>query len=99
MRTRKLLPIIALSLLLLAFLSQPAYADNVGLIFRGVAKTIGSVLQVPAGMAAGSQQSFPLGLVTGAVSGTMQAVAGTLSGGLDIARGAAPYAKYMLFFI
>lgn len=88
-------------LLLLALLSfsRPAYADNIGLIFRGVAKTIFSVMQIPGSLVHRGAQSFPLGLVTGTLEGSVKAVAGTLSGATDIARGAAPYAKYMVFFM
>lgn len=74
----------------------PAHA-NIGLIARGFAKTIYAVAQVPANMLAGSAQSFPLGVVTGAVAGTMKMAVGTVMGAVDMARGAAPYAKYAVF--
>ena len=77
-------------------LSRPAYA-NPALIFRGVARTLFSVAQIPGGMIAGSAQSFPIGTVVGALTGTAKAVGGTLAGAVDIARGGAPYAKYLIF--
>ena len=85
--------------LMLASSIRPAYADSMGLIFRGAAKTVAAAFQIPAGMIQGSTQAFPLGLVAGAVTGTFKTIGGVLSGGLDMARGAAPYAKYMVFFM
>lgn len=93
------LPIALIIFLTANFYSPAAYADNIGLIFRGVAKTIGAALQLPISLLAGSTKQFPLGLVGGAVEGSVKAVAGTISGAADIARGAAPYAKYMVFFM
>lgn len=81
-------------LFLLPAAPPAARADDIGLIFRGVAKTLFSVLQIPGDMIKGSTHVFPLGLIVGAATGTMKAVMGTLSGAADIARGAAPYAKY-----
>lgn len=80
-------------------IARSAYADNIGLIFRGVAKTIYSVLQIPAGIIKGGPRAFPLGLIGGTIEGSMKAVAGTINGAADIARGAAPYAKYAVFFM
>ncbi len=94
---RRFLPLSLILLMLWA--PKAAYADNLGLIFRGVAKTVGSVFQLPVGMLASSGQAFPFGLISGAVGGTARAVSGTLSGAVDIARGAAPYAKYMIFMV
>ena len=76
-----------------------ARADSMGLLFRGVAKIVSAVFQVPASMLKGSTQSFPLGLITGAIGGTAKTLMGAVSGSMDIARGAAPYAKYALFAI
>lgn len=89
-------------LLTVFFLAAPATAyagmdRDLGLIMRGVGKTVGSVFQVPFGMLSGSTQFFPFGMVAGAVGGTFKAVGGTLSGAWDIARGSAPYAKYLIF--
>ena len=87
-------------LLLFAFLAfvPPAHAaDNIGLLMRGVARTVFSAFEIPKQMLASSTTAFPLGLVGGAINGTMRTVAGTLVGATDIARGAAPYAKYLVF--
>ena len=72
-------------------------AESVGLITRGLAKTLFSIIEIPRDMIANSGTAFPLGLVGGAVRGSMKAVVGTISGVGDIARGAAPYAKYAIF--
>lgn len=70
---------------------------DVGLIAQGLAKTMYALVQVPTNMIAGGAQSFPLGIVTGAVTGTMKMAVGTVMGAADMARGAAPYAKYAIF--
>lgn len=72
---------------------------NEQLILRGTAKTLLSVFQLPGTMLQSSMDSFPLGLISGAVQGSVNAVMGTLSGVVDIARGAAPYAKYAIFLV
>ncbi|MBN1687717.1 MAG: hypothetical protein JW893_01305 [Candidatus Omnitrophica bacterium] len=85
--------------LLGAPMTKSVYADN-GLIVRGVARTLLSVVEIPKAIISHSQRViFPVGIVTGALEGTFRTVMGTLAGTLDIAQGAAPYAKYMLFFI
>ena len=87
-----------LAVLLMSFFSeQPAYADNIALITRGVARTLFSAFQIPKDMLANAGNAFPLGLVAGALSGAMKTVVGTIMGAADIARGAAPYAKYAVF--
>jgi hypothetical protein len=92
----KLLRFLTLMLLLIPVFSVPAFA-NVGLIAQGAAKTLHAVFQLPANMVTGGVQSFPLGIVTGTVAGSVKMVAGTVSGAFDMARGAAPYAKYLIF--
>ncbi len=92
----KILRPVLLSLLLMTAFSVPAFAD-VDLIFRGAAKTLYAVAQLPANMIQGTTQSFPFGLVTGTVAGTAKMVTGTVMGAVDMARGAAPYAKYLVF--
>ena len=88
--------------LFLFFVSlKQVYADSIGgdmgLITRGVARVLFSAFQIPAGMMANAGNVFPLGLVAGALSGAVKTVMGTLMGATDIARGAAPYAKYAVF--
>ena len=85
---------------LLSFLLFPAtsYA-NLDLVFHGLSQTLSSVFALPAQLMQGGAQAFPLGLVSGAISGSMQAVGGTLAGAINMARGAAPYAKYMIFLL
>ena len=87
-------------ILALGCASIPAEAhaqNNIGLIARGVSKILGAAFQVPAHMLAGSTRYFPFGLLTGAMSGTFHTLGGVLGGGFDVARGAAPYAKYLVF--
>ena len=80
-----------------SFFCSRAYADSVGLISRGAGRVIFSVFEIPKAMITYGTQTFPLGLVAGTVGGTMKAVAGTVVGAVDMARGAAPYAKYLVF--
>lgn len=91
---KRLLLFLVLVFLGSSLLPKSAHADGIPLIARGIGRTLFSVLQLPKDMIQNGGQAFPLGLVTGAISGTMKAVAGTLVGAVDIARGAAPYAKY-----
>lgn len=79
-----------------AFAANPA--KDLSLILRGTVKTLGAVLSIPHSMLVHSTKTmFPFGLVTGAVAGSFRAIGGTMSGAFDLARGAAPYAKYMVF--
>ena len=82
--------------LLLFGTAHPAYAD-LGLVASGVAKTLFSAVQIPKDMMANAGTAFPIGLLVGAVSGAVKTVIGTGMGAFDIARGAAPYAKYLIF--
>ncbi len=88
-----------LFLLLILGNASPALAGgNPGLILRGVARLVVSVFEVPKSMASQSARvAFPFGLATGAVEGALRMTAGTLAGTFDIAKGSAPYAKYLLF--
>ncbi len=96
MKSVRFLPLTLLILMLLA--PQPAFAGgDIGLALRGVFKTVGAAFQVPMGVLSNSTTAFPFGMVVGAVGGTMKAVSGTVSGAWDIARGAGPYAKYLIF--
>lgn len=73
-------------------------AGNAGKILRGTVKTVGAAFQIPVAMMQDSSRvMFPFGLLTGAIRGGVKTVTGTLSGALDIAQGAAPYAKYAVF--
>jgi hypothetical protein len=87
-----------LALLLLNFCSQTVYAaDNMALITRGVARTLFSAFQIPKEILVNAPNAFPLGIVAGTMNGAMKTVVGTIMGAGDIARGAAPYAKYAVF--
>jgi hypothetical protein len=69
-------------------------------LIQGTAKTLLSAFEIPRTMLQHSQQMmFPFGLVTGSVVGAARTVTGTLSGVFDLARGAAPFAKYAIFFV
>jgi hypothetical protein len=93
-KNSRFLPLALIFFLLM--MSQPAHADSVGLIMRGVARTLFSAFEIPKSMIQGSTQAFPIGIVTGTLVGSVKMVAGTLMGAADIARGAAPYAKYAI---
>ncbi len=73
-------------------------AENIAYIQRGVGKIMGSLIAIPKDMIIDSQRiMFPFGIVTGALRGTFDMLMGTLGGAFDAARGAAPYAKYLVF--
>lgn len=86
-------------LLTLLVFDSPAFADDIGMILGGTAKLVTTAFQAPFSMLSASGSNFPFGLVGGVVQGTYSTIMGTLSGATDVARGAAPYAKYMVFFI
>ena len=90
-------PFILLILLGAGLLSPSSARADMARIAGGLAKTMYALVQVPANMVAGGAQSFPLGLVTGAVTGTVKMAVGTVMGVADMAAGAAPYAKYAVF--
>ena len=73
-------------------------ANSVDYLASGLIKAVSSVFYIPIEMIKDSGQIlFPFGLVTGAVKGSVKTVGGLLGGAFDIARGAAPYAKYLVF--
>ncbi|MFA6600865.1 MAG: hypothetical protein WC352_00465 [Candidatus Omnitrophota bacterium] len=77
----------------------PAYA-SAGQILHGFGKTVFSVFQLPMTMARHVQTvTFPISLISGPVAGTYRAVTGTAAGALEMAVGAAPYAKYAVLFL
>lgn len=69
--------------------------EDIAYASRGAGKILGGVFAIPKAMLQDSGRvMFPFGIVTGAIRGTVQTVAGVVSGTADVARGAAPYAKY-----
>lgn len=100
MRTHRrcVLPILVLAFLLIPSLGYAGDGENVSYIARGASRMVGGLFSIPKSMLQDSTRVlFPFGLVTGAVRGTMQTVTGVLCGTADVARGAAPYAKYLVF--
>lgn len=79
---------------------QEAYAGGEARIIRGLARTVLSVFEIPKSIIQHSSRViFPVGILTGTVEGTMKMALGTVAGVIDMATGAAPYAKYGLLFI
>ena len=75
-----------------------APAQDVAYAARGSSKLVHGAIAIPKDIIEDSKRFvFPVGVVTGAVRGPFQTVAYTVSGALDAARGAAPYAKYLFF--
>lgn len=87
------------TLLLLCSLTPESHAQSsVDYLASGVAKVLGAAFAIPTEMIKDSGKvMFPFGILTGAVKGSLKTVGGVLAGGFDIARGAAPYAKYLVF--
>ena len=96
--SQKSLFLLAFLLCLFFFRTSLVYADSVGLILRGLIRTVTAAVEIPRSMLEDSAHlMFPLGIVTGAIKGAVRTVAGTVLGAADMARGAAPYAKYAVF--
>jgi len=76
----------------------PAYAENpvrdVTLIAGGASRIVSGVFALPIEVLKGATQSFPFGILTGAIRGTAKTIGGVLGGTFQAAKGAAPYAKY-----
>lgn len=100
----KTLIIVALILGFLIIATPPVYAGDKDstayLLYRGTSRVITAPFS---GASTMLQQTvtrpFPYGMVTGTLNGTMKIVEGVLSGAIDLARGAAPYAKYLVFLL
>ena len=79
------------------------YADddtNFAYISRGFFRILTAAFQIPRYLLYKTlSEPIGLGTVDGALTGAYYAVAELSGGALDIARGAAPYAKYMVFFL
>ena len=89
-------------LLILVFSSSPLLqadtAENFGHISAGFTRVLGAGFQIP-GYMIHKTLSGPIGLgtVDGVLSGTYHAVRELSVGALQMAQGAAPYAKYLAF--
>ncbi len=100
LRKRTVCFILAIMVLTLLTPADVLAGKRDGYIIRGVGRTLFSTVEIPKAMIQDSSQiMFPLGLVTGVIKGTFKTVAGTLMGVGDIAYGALPYAKYMIFLV
>lgn len=89
--------IMPILLILFMFSSvSPAHASVNKLVY-GTTKVVTSVFAIPMAMIEDSGKvMFPFGLLTGAVRGTMNTALGVTEGAINLAAGAAPYAKYLL---
>lgn len=95
MKRSFLVTILFAGFFMMAFPSSARASDGVGLVLRGLVKTVGAAFAIPATMMQDSSQvMFPFGIISGAIRGSAKTIAGTVSGAVDMARGAAPYAKY-----
>ncbi|MBU9889817.1 MAG: hypothetical protein KTQ49_08130 [Candidatus Omnitrophica bacterium] len=97
MRKNSLLAVLLAILLLLAAVPSvhAGTGHDIAYAMRGIGKIFGGVFAIPKAMIQDSGRVlFPFGIVTGALRGTVETVTGVLGGTFDIARGAAPYAKY-----
>lgn len=82
----------------LIFICPLANAENpirdVGTVAYGASQVAGGALALPVEILKGAAQSFPFGILAGALRGTVKTLGGVLGGAFNIAKGAAPYAKY-----
>ncbi len=78
-----------------------AHAENpvqdVGTVAVGASQIVGGALALPVEILKGATQSFPFGILAGAMRGTMRTLGGVFGGAFNVAKGAAPYAKYAAF--
>ncbi len=77
------------------------YAENpardIAAVETGVGQTVNGAFAIPVRVLQGAAQSFPFGIITGAIQGTFETVGWVVNGAANVARGAAPYAKYAAF--
>ena len=79
------------------FATQVHAGKNEAYIHRGAYRVLNAPFALPNGMVNGSRKApFPVGLMVGTVKGRVKMTSGLVFGALDIAIGAAPYAKYAL---
>lgn len=87
--------------MLLMFFCSLAHAENpiqdAGTVAMGASQIVGGALALPVEILKGAGQSFPFGILAGAMRGTMRTLGGVFGGAFNIAKGAAPYAKYAAF--
>ncbi len=78
-----------------------AHAENpiqdAGYVATGATQIVGGALALPVEILKGGVQSFPFGIIAGALRGTVKTLGGVFGGAVNIARGSAPYAKYAAF--
>ena len=88
-------------LLCLVLLVQPmAYAGGSNSLVRGVSRILAAPFQIPKGIVSGlTRPPFPIGVLTGAVMGTVGVLTEVLGGVIDVGKGAAPLAQLALPFL
>ena len=81
--------------------SPSLYADdvqNINYVERGFSRILTAAFQLPIYLVQKTLNGPPLlGTVDGALTGTFYTISSVTGGAFDIARGAAPYAKYLIF--
>lgn len=74
--------------------------ENFSYIGRGFFRILTAAFQIPRYLLYKTvSEPIGLGTIDGVLTGAYYAVAEVSGGALDIARGVAPYAKYLVFFI
>lgn len=102
MKQKKTFLVPSLLVCILFFTSLPSlYADdvqNVSYIERGFFRIFTAAFQLPRYLIHKTLTGPPIvGTLDGAVTGAFYTVSSVVGGAFDIARGAAPYAKYLVF--
>lgn len=94
---------LAVSFMLAFFLTLPGpiFAEtSSGRFSRGLMSTTTAAFQLPLQLVNSTlTKPFPFGVVDGAVRGTVGTVGQMVGGIFDMGAGAAPYAKYAVFFV
>ena len=102
MKQKKIFPALSLLACALFFTLLPnLYADdvqNISYIERGFFRIFTAAFQLPRYLIHKTLTEPPLvGTLDGAVTGAFYTVSYVIGGAFDIARGAVPYAKYLVF--
>ena len=81
----------------------PLYAgdvQNINYIERGFFRILTAAFQLPIYLVQKTLNGPPIvGTIDGVLTGTFYTISSVTGGAFDLARGAVPYAKYLIFFV
>lgn len=103
MKQKEGLVVLGIIVGIIFFASPPnLYADdvqNINYVERGFLRILTAAFQLPIYLVQKTLAGPPIvGTVDGALTGAFYTISSVTGGAFDIARGAVPYAKYLIFF-